>query len=74
MPKFNTSCQPRLPSNDNECENVYLGLSTNLSDHAWLDQGLAALKRRCGAEVRPSRPYPRYETEAWGMAEARLRF
>ena len=51
---------------------VYLGLGTNLSDrHAWLDQGVAALEaalveRRAIQSMSMS---PRYETEAWGMAE-----
>lgn len=51
---------------------VYLGLGTNLSDrHAWLDQGVAALEaslveRRAIQAMSMS---PRYETEAWGMAE-----
>ena len=51
---------------------VYLGLGTNLSDrHAWLDQGLAALEEALVARksVQAMSMSPRYETEAWGMAE-----
>ena len=51
---------------------VYLGLGTNLSDrHAWLDQGLAALEEALVARksIQAMSMSPRYETEAWGMAE-----
>jgi len=51
---------------------VYLGLGTNLSDrHAWLDQGLAALEEALVAQksIQSMSMSPRYETEAWGMAE-----
>jgi 2-amino-4-hydroxy-6-hydroxymethyldihydropteridine diphosphokinase len=51
---------------------VYLGLGTNLSDrHAWLDQGLAALEEALVARksIQSMSMSPRYETEAWGMAE-----
>ena len=51
---------------------VYLGLGTNLSDrHAWLDQGLAALEEALVTRksIQAMSMSPRYETEAWGMAE-----
>lgn len=51
---------------------VYLGLGTNLSNrHAWLDQGLAALEEAMVARksIQAMSMSPRYETEAWGMAE-----
>ena len=51
---------------------VYLGLGTNLSDrHAWLDRGLAALEEALVARksIQAMSMSPRYETEAWGMAE-----
>ena len=51
---------------------VYLGLGTNLSDrHAWLDRGLATLEEALVARksIQAMSMSPRYETEAWGMAE-----
>ncbi|MDA0728051.1 MAG: 2-amino-4-hydroxy-6-hydroxymethyldihydropteridine diphosphokinase [Bacteroidetes bacterium] len=51
---------------------VYLGLGTNLEDRdRWLDEGLKLLEGRLVEQrsIRAMTLSPRYETDAWGMAE-----